>query len=97
MIREVEEETGLRVVPKSVATIDTIVNRSGDCEFHGIRILYEVEVLGGSLRSESSGTTDLCQWHPLHPTPDIDLVDLAKVGLLHAQKHPTDPASVVSE
>jgi 8-oxo-dGTP diphosphatase len=29
---------------------------------HSIRLIYEVEVVGGSLRPEASGTTDAVQW-----------------------------------
>ena len=80
-IREVEEETGLRIEIKSLATIDTLYDTSGSEDFHGIRIVYHAEVIGGQLRHEASGSTDRCEWHPLHPTPDIPLVELAEVGI----------------
>ena len=88
MIREVEEETGLLVSPKSIAKIDTILDRTE--KFHGIRIIYEVEIMGGSLRSELSGTTDLCEWHTIHPSPKINLVDLAEVGLSYIQNQQSE-------
>jgi len=80
-IREVEEETGLLVEIKSIATIDSLFDTSGSEDFHGIRIVYHAEVIGGHLRHETSGSTDRCDWHRLHPTPDIDLVELAEVGI----------------
>ena len=93
MIREVEEETGLLVAPKSIAKIDTILDRTDKREFHGIRIIYEVEIMGGSLRSELSGTTDLCEWHTIHPSPRINLVDLAEVGLDYMQNQQAEQGS----
>ena len=95
MIREVEEETGLLVAPKSVAKIDTIFDRTDGKEFHAIRIIYEVEIAGGSLRNELSGTTDLCEWHTLHPSPRIKLVDLAEVGLNYAQNQQSEQGSAL--
>lgn len=59
-VREVEEETGLRIQVKSIAGIDTILDAFGDSEFHGIRIIYHADIIGGSLRDETSGSTDGC-------------------------------------
>ena len=42
MVREVEEETGLIVVPKDVATIDSLYADDPHEEFHGVRILYHL-------------------------------------------------------
>lgn len=86
MVREVEEETGFRVKAKSVAKIDSIVSLSGDEDYHGIRIIYHADVIGGTLKDEISGSTDCCQWHTLHPAPDIKLVDLGRVGVNLAQE-----------
>ncbi|MES2438791.1 MAG: NUDIX domain-containing protein [Verrucomicrobiota bacterium] len=86
VVREVEEETGLRVEVRSIAAIDSIHDTSGTEDFHGIRIIYHVDLAGGSLRHEASGSTDRCEWHRLHPSPDIPLVDLVEVGLRVAQQ-----------
>jgi 8-oxo-dGTP diphosphatase len=86
VVREVEEETGLKVQVRSVAKVDSIFESYVDEDFHGIRIIYRADVVGGELRHESAGTTDRCEWHPLHPTPDILLGDLATVGIHLAQK-----------
>lgn len=85
MVREVEEETGLVVRATSIATVSSIVDRSGVDDFHGIRIIYFAEIIGGQLRHEQSGSTDCCEWHDLHRRPTIDLVDLAEVGIAAAQ------------
>jgi 8-oxo-dGTP diphosphatase len=86
VVREVGEETGYQVRVKSLAAIDSIHDTSGSEDFHGIRIIYHADVVGGHLRHESSGSTDRCEWHLLHPTPDIPLVDLAEVGVRVAQE-----------
>lgn len=82
MIREVEEETGLIVRSKSILEIDNFVDRSKDnVDYQGIRIIYDVEVIGGELRNEVDGSTDLCQWHPIPIAEGVKLVDLAKLGV----------------
>jgi 8-oxo-dGTP diphosphatase len=85
VVREVEEETGLHVRLGSIAKIDSIYDTSDPEDFHGIRIIYYADIVNGELRHETSGTTDYCDWHELHPTPDIKLVDLAEVGIRVAQ------------
>jgi len=86
MIREVEEETGLQVRGHSIAAVDSIYDDTEDEQFHGIRILYQAEVVGGSLRHETTGSTDRCEWHNLHLPPTVPLVDLAEAGLRVARK-----------
>lgn len=86
MVREVAEETGLRVQVRSIATIDSIHDTSGSEDFHGIRIVYQAEVIGGSLRHEPSGSTDRCCWFELHTPLEIPLVDLAEVGVRLARE-----------
>lgn len=86
MVREVAEETGLRVEPVAVAAVDSICDRSGSDDYHGIRILFEARVLGGALRHETAGSTDCCEWHPLHEPFNIRLGDLAEVGIEVARR-----------
>jgi ADP-ribose pyrophosphatase YjhB (NUDIX family) len=85
MVREVAEETGLVVEARSLARIDSILDTSGDTDFHGIRIIYHADVVGGELRHEAAGSTDRCDWHEFHPTPAVNLVDLAEIGVRMAQ------------
>ena len=81
MVREVEEETGLIVAAKSVAAIDSIHDGSQEGDFHGIRIIYETELLGGALRYEIDGTTDECRWCSRSDIESLTLVDLAATGV----------------
>jgi ADP-ribose pyrophosphatase YjhB (NUDIX family) len=81
MVREVEEETGLHVRPTSIADIDSVHSTADDHDFHSIRIVYFAQVVGGHLRHETSGSTDRCEWHDPKRISEINLVDLAEVGL----------------
>jgi 8-oxo-dGTP diphosphatase len=81
MVREVEEETGLIVAAVGLAGIDSITDETPDRAFHGIRIIYYTKLIGGVLRNESDGTTDLCQWHPLQTLPELSVVDLVEAVL----------------
>lgn len=81
MVREVYEETGLAVHPLGIAGIDSFYVEDADGAFHGIRIIYRSELVGGSLRHEVDGTTDLCAWWSLEEAQRLPLVDLVTVGL----------------
>ncbi len=78
MVREVEEETGLLVQAQELVKIDTVVVDVGEVLVHGIRLLYNAKLLGGTLRNEVAGTTDMCQWWSRSELPE--LVDLADLG-----------------
>lgn len=79
MIREVYEETGLIVEAAGLAGVDSIIADAGGIPCHSIRIIYRAKIVGGTLRNEVRGSTDLCQWWPRNECPD--LVDLVHVGL----------------
>ena len=81
MVREVEEETGLIVSPIGLAGIDSIVGEVPEHSFHSIRIIYHTELIGGVLRNETDGSTDLCQWHPIDGLGKLGIVDLVEAAL----------------
>jgi len=81
MIREVKEETGLTVRANGIADIDSFCNREEERAFHGIRIIYYTEIVGGELTYELDGSTDYCAWWSLEETEELGLVDLTVVGL----------------
>lgn len=81
MMREVSEETGLEVRPRGVAGINSLHIEEAERAFHGIRIIYATELIGGALRNEIGGTTDLCAWWSLDEARRLPLVGLAEVGL----------------
>jgi len=86
MMREVREETGLQVESRGVAGIDSIVDTSGPEDRHGIRIIYYAKVVGGTLGSELTGSTDLCAWHQVDRLAAIKIVDLVTVGIRFLSK-----------
>ena len=81
MIREVSEETGLRVEAAGLAAVDSNAVDTDHGKYHGIRIIYHTRLLGGQLTNEVDGTTDLCGWWAIDETQNLDLVDLAAVGI----------------
>lgn len=81
MVREVMEETGLEVRPLDVVGVDAITRERDNESFQSLRILYEAEVLSGTLRYEQSGTTDMCQWHPIDRLDELGAGDLVTAGL----------------
>ncbi|MEM9004452.1 MAG: NUDIX domain-containing protein [Cyanobacteria bacterium P01_F01_bin.86] len=81
MVREVEEETGLIVVPKTVATVHSFYAEDQHEDFHGIWVIYHTRLLGGTLRDEVVGTTDRCQWWLQTDLKTIELVNLALLGI----------------
>lgn len=82
MVREVMEETGVHVKPRSILTVDSLHDDSqDDADFHGIRLIYSADYLGGELRYETDGTTDYCQWCSREEIRKLPLVDIAVVGV----------------
>ena len=80
VVREVAEETGLRVRALSVAAVNSLYEAVDDDEFHGVRLLYRAELLGGELRHELDGTTDRCGWFTRDEIEELVLVDIASEG-----------------
>lgn len=81
MIREVAEETGLAVTADGIIGIDSILDCGGPDDRHGVRILFRARVTGGTLRSETDGTTDSCAWHRLDELAALSIVPLVTVAL----------------
>jgi ADP-ribose pyrophosphatase YjhB (NUDIX family) len=83
-IREVEEETGYRVELRQLLTVESfrqLVDRpDGPVDHQAICIIYSAEVVGGELRHEVGGSTDVAAWVPLADIPGLTrggLVDIA--------------------
>ena len=81
MQREVAEETGLNVTATGIATIDSWHDVESDPEFHGVRIIYFAQHVGGNLRYEIAGTTDKAAWFTYAEASRLPLVKLAQLGL----------------
>jgi len=83
VLREVEEETGL--VARITGT-PTILSHTGvwprtpPVQYHHVRFVYPMEIVGGSERMEVDGSTDACGWFSrdeLGTLPIVGLVSLA--------------------
>ncbi len=82
LIREFAEETGLRVSdPRLVGVTSDERRRDNGDRLHTVRILYTVQLTGGSLRDEADGTTDLARWFQLAEVGDVNLADYARKAL----------------
>ncbi|MFF5971953.1 NUDIX hydrolase [Streptomyces sp. NPDC012769] len=87
VVREVEEETGYVAEPVALLGVDSIrrpdrTTRLGQpLDWQGLRLLYEARIVGGELRSEDGGSTDLAAWHPLEAVPSLTRVELVDIGL----------------
>ncbi len=81
MVREVREETGLAVQSRGLAGVDSNAVETDEASYHGIRIVYVADVLGGELTYEVDGTTDVCQWWDRAALADAPCVDLVAKAL----------------
>jgi ADP-ribose pyrophosphatase YjhB (NUDIX family) len=77
-IRETFEETGLRIAIAEVAFVDSEVFRFSSGPSQAIRIVYWGRLIGGSLRNEANGSTDLCKWIPFSEVETTPMVSLAR-------------------
>ncbi|MEU2224753.1 NUDIX hydrolase [Streptomyces sp. NPDC018347] len=85
--RELAEETGYRVEVTGLLGIDSDRHvRPGGrprrrTDHHGVRIVYEAAVVGGELRYEVGGSTDLAAWQDLDAVPALRRIRLVDVAL----------------
>jgi 8-oxo-dGTP diphosphatase len=85
-LRELQEETGLVGEIETLVGVDSWVGhfvhpRDGvPTDFHAVRILYRVRVVGGELRDEIDGSSDACAWVRREELERLPLVDLARTG-----------------
>ncbi|MFC4503171.1 MULTISPECIES: NUDIX hydrolase [Streptomyces] len=86
VVRELAEETGYRVEATGLLGIDSrhhVFARdglTGPVDHHGVRIVYEGRIVGGELRNEVGGSTDMAAWHDLDAVtglPRVGLIDIA--------------------
>ncbi|MET7332019.1 NUDIX hydrolase [Nonomuraea sp. NPDC005650] len=85
-IREVEEETGHTVAIETLLGMSTLRRRyprgeGREADFHGLRIVYEGRVTGGTLRHEVGGSTDRAAWVPLDEVAGLERSEVVDVGL----------------
>ncbi len=87
VLRELAEETGLTGEVVDLATVHSWTGRfvnpadGLETDFHGIRVIYRVRIVGGDLRDELGGSSDTCAWVPHGDLGSLPLVELAEVGI----------------
>ncbi|MFJ8826339.1 NUDIX hydrolase [Streptomyces sp. NPDC102467] len=95
VVREVDEETGYAVDPVTFLGVHSVLRRyprklGQIADFHGLRLVYEGIVAGGTLRHELNGSTDMAAWHDLTAVTELPRVELVDVGLrLWRERPPT--------
>jgi 8-oxo-dGTP diphosphatase len=98
-VREVEEETGYRVELQRLLAVESfraLVERSdGPVDHQAICVIYTAEVVGGELRHEVGGTTDVAAWVPLASVTDLVRGGLVDIGLAAAGHLPPEDDGTV--
>ena len=88
VLRELEEESGLRGETTALLAVDSDVFRprpGRESYLQSLRIVYRVRVVGGDVRNETDGSTDECAWVPLAGVRSLPLVSLAELGVRLAE------------
>ncbi|GGQ66117.1 NUDIX domain-containing protein [Couchioplanes azureus] len=94
VVREFAEETGLRVRIVGLHSVTSDVFRLPDTDTweHTDRIIYDVEIVGGGLRDETSGTTDRVAWVTPGELPLMPFTAGALGLPVPPSERPPDPA-----
>lgn len=75
VVREVAEETGYRVEVERLLGIGSYTHRAtggtDGAELHRLSVFYRVRIIGGDLRNEVGGSTDLAAWIPTAEVPGL--------------------------
>ncbi|MGW7543898.1 NUDIX hydrolase [Streptomyces sp. NPDC054770] len=86
--RELTEETGYRIEVTGLLGIDSFRHHFAaegplrlPTDHHGVRIIYTGEIVGGELRNEVNGSTDMAAWHDLDAVPSLRHIRLVDVAL----------------
>lgn len=99
VLRELEEETGLRGRIRGVVGIYSNLIERGFLPpheaIHHIGLVFEVETASHTLRNETEGSTDLCAWIPLDKARDLRLVPLTEFGLKLAGNSHSNEAEAI--
>ncbi|WP_443066925.1 hypothetical protein [Streptomyces sp. NBC_01261] len=57
-------------------------------DHHGVRLVHEARIVGGELRNEIGGSTDMAARHPLDDVPGLPRVRLIDVALRLGRERP---------
>jgi len=93
VLRELTEETGVTGRVLSLAFVNSLTNgplvEAGKAygPFHGIRIVYRVEVTGGELRDEVDESTDAAAWFSREEIADLPVTELVVAAVEYLDAH----------
>lgn len=95
VVREIAEETGYQARVERLLGVDSRTRfvdwgDPGGAELHNLGVFYRVQVVGGELRHETGGSTDLAKWVPLTQVASLERSSVVDVGL---ELHRVAPAS----
>jgi len=94
VVRELHEETGYRVEVTGLLGIDSARHTfrreglRGPVDHHGVRVVYEGRIVGGELRHEVNGSTDMAAWHDLDAVASLTRVRLVDTALALWRERP---------
>ncbi|MGW1158022.1 NUDIX hydrolase [Streptomyces sp. NPDC002519] len=102
VLREVGEETGYLVELTGLLGVNSVRHSFHDrfgraVDHHGLRLVYEARVTGGTLRNEVGGSTDLAAWHDLAAVPELKRVRLVDIGLTLWRERPAAGRSPLAD
>ena len=80
-VREVLEETGFDVRLGALKRITDHVNETDEARYHHVQFIYDAEIVGGELRHEVDGTTDVAEWFTKAEASKLLAVPLARLGI----------------
>jgi len=89
VLRELTEETGLTGRVVTLAFVDSHTHgamvEAGRAygPWHGVRIVYRVEITGGELRDEVDESTDTAAWFSRAEIGSLPLTELVPLALAH--------------
>ena len=82
LTREFEEETGLLIAePDLVKVLSDVRRRPNGDKVHSVRVIYRVQLVGGQLRDEQEGSTDMARWFNLDTLDEVNLAEYTRHAL----------------
>jgi 8-oxo-dGTP diphosphatase len=105
-VREIQEETGLatRIVAVRDVVSDVLRLDSVGVLLHHDRIIYDVALVGGTLRDETEGTTDAARWVSTDEVANLPLMaftaavlGLPATPLAHGRPDPIGPDAALAD
>lgn len=87
VLRELAEESGLSGELAGLAFVNSVTGKNeakvGPDTYHGVRIVYNVKIIGGELRDEVEESTDKAAWIPLSEIRERPITELIEVALTY--------------